>query len=68
MPLSFIPRRRMRASMALSIALLGPSCRSESGGSDGAASALVEQVKGVLAFQELHADDRRSDNPRCPLC
>jgi len=35
---------------------------------DGAASALVEQVKGVLAFQELHADDRRSDNPRCPLC
>jgi len=31
MPLSFIPRRRMRALMALSIALLGPSCRSESG-------------------------------------
>jgi cyclophilin family peptidyl-prolyl cis-trans isomerase len=49
MPLSFIPRRRMRALMALSIALLGPSCRSESGGSVGAASALTKPDKSAIA-------------------
>jgi hypothetical protein len=32
MPLSFVPRRRMRALMALSIALLGASCKVRVGG------------------------------------
>ena len=49
MPLSFVPRRRMRALMALSIALLGASCRSESGGSGGAATALTKPDKSAIA-------------------
>ena len=49
MPLSFIPRRRMRALMALSLALLGASCQSESGGRGGAATALTKPDKSAIA-------------------
>jgi peptidyl-prolyl cis-trans isomerase A (cyclophilin A) len=49
MPLSFIPRRRMRALMALSLALVGASCKSESGGSGGPATALTKPDKSAIA-------------------
>ena len=41
MPLSFVPRRRMRALFALTFPMLGASCRSDSGGSGGAASSAL---------------------------
>lgn len=50
MPLPFVPRRRLRALIALTFSLLGASCQSESGGSGGAAStALTKPDKSALA-------------------
>jgi len=48
--LSFVPRRRMRALIALTLSVLGASCQSDSGGSGGAASsALTKPDKTALA-------------------
>jgi len=49
MPLSFVPRRRLRASIALTLSVLGASCQSEPGGSGGAASALTKPDKAAIA-------------------
>jgi len=50
MALSFVPRRRMRALIALTLSVLGASCQSDSGGSGGAASsALTKPDKTALA-------------------
>ena len=49
MPLSFVPRRRMRALIALTCSVLGASCQSDSGGSGGASSALTKPDKNAIA-------------------
>ena len=49
MSLSFVPRRHMRALIALTCCALGASCRSDSGGSGGAPSALTNPDKNALA-------------------
>ena len=49
MPLSFIPRRRIRALIALTVPLLGASCRPDAGGSGAAASALTKPDKSAIA-------------------
>jgi peptidyl-prolyl cis-trans isomerase A (cyclophilin A) len=49
MPLSFVPRRRMRALIALTCWVLGVSCQSDSGGSGGASSALTKPDKNAIA-------------------
>ena len=49
MPLSFIPRRRIRALIALTVPLFGASCRPDAGGSGAAASALTKPDKSAIA-------------------
>src|SRR5512138_2427198 len=49
MPSPFVPRRRMRALIALTFSVLGASCQSDSGGSGGAASALAKPDKNAIA-------------------
>ena len=49
MPPSFIPRRRMHALIALTVALLGAACQSDAGNSGGAASGLTKPDKSAIA-------------------
>ena len=49
MPLSFIPRRRMRALIAVTFSVFGASCQSDSGGSGGAARALTKPDTKAIA-------------------
>ena len=72
MPLSFIPRRRIRALIALTVPLLGASCQSDSGGSGGAASALTKPDKSAIATPAPDsfkvAFETSTDAPACHEC